>query len=154
MKLSAQLSIAEKHPNKVAGSGAACRDFARPQAHVHDDMQVVAHNRPGVNTTGENLAQLQNACLDPGLSMLETFAEIFVQATQPRSAHAAIDAVKRSGLGGVNKLAAGLGHGRTLGVRTLRENQIGRNFGSDSSEGWVSALRRAVRAATRCENIE
>ena len=102
---------------------------------MHDDMQVVAHNRPGVNTAGENLAQLQNACLDPGLSMLETFAEIFVQATQPRSAHAAIDAVKRSGLGGVNNLAAGLGRGRSLGVRALLENQFGRSLGSDLSEG-------------------
>ena len=54
------------------------------------DEKVVAHNRPGVNTAGENLAQLQNAGFSPRLSMLETFAEVFVQATQPRSAHAAI----------------------------------------------------------------
>ena len=67
--------------------------------------------------------------------MLETFAEVFIQAAQPRSAHAAVDAVKRSGLGWVNKLAAGLGHGRSLGVRALLENQIGRNLGSDLSEG-------------------
>ena len=103
-------------------------------------MQVVAHNRPVVNTAGENLAQLQNACLDPRLSILETFAEVFIQATQPRSTYAAVDAMKRSGLSWVNKLAAGLGHGRSLGVRTLLENQIGRNLGSDLSEGWVSAL--------------
>ena len=107
---------------------------------MHDDMQVVAHNRTGVNTAGENLAQLQNACLDPRLSMLETFAEVFIQATQPRSTYAAVDAMKRSGLRGVNKLAAGLGHRRSLGVRALLENQIGRNLGSDLSEGWVSAL--------------
>ena len=108
---------------------------------MHDDVQVVAHDRPGVNTAGENLAQLQNACLDPRFSVLETFAEVFVQATQPRSTYAAVDAMKRSGLRGVNKLAAGLGHGRSLGVRALLENQIGRNVGSDLSEGWVSALR-------------
>ena len=106
---------------------------------MHDDVQVVAHDRPRVHAAGKNLAQLQNACLDPRLSMLETFAEVFVQATQPRSAHAAVDAMKRSGLGWVNKLAAGLGHGRSLGVRALLENQIGRNLGSDLSEGWVSA---------------
>ena len=99
---------------------------------------MVAHNRPGVNTAGENFAQLQNAGFSPRLSMLETFAKVFVQATQPRSAHAAVDPMKRSGLRGVNKLAAGLGHGRSLGVRALRENQIGRNLGSDLSEGWVS----------------
>ena len=46
----------------------------------------------------------------------------------------------RSGLRGVNKLAAGLGHGRSLGVRALLENQIGRNLGSDLSKGWVSVL--------------
>ena len=102
-------------------------------------MQVVAHNRPGVNTAGENLAQLQNAGFNPRLSMLETFAEVFIQATQPRSTHAAVDAVRRSGLCWVNKLAAGLGHGRSLGVRALRKNQIGRSLGSDLSEGWVSA---------------
>ena len=58
--------------------------------------------------------------------------------------------MKRSGLGWVNKLAAGLGHGRSLGVRALLENQIGRNLGSDSSEGWVSAqLLGVVGAMTR-----
>ena len=73
------------------------------------DEKVVAHNRPGVNTAGENLAQLQNACLDPRLSMLETFAEVFIQATQPRSTYAAVDAMKRSGLGWVNKFGCGAG---------------------------------------------
>ena len=106
------------------------------------DEKVVAHNRPGVNTAGENLAQLQNACLDPRLSMLETFAEVFIQATQPRSTYAAIDAVKRSGLRGVNKLAAGLGHGPSLGARKLRENRIERNLGSDLSKWWVSTQLR------------
>ena len=106
---------------------------------MNDDVQVVAHDRPGVNTAGKNISQLQNARLDPGFPMLEVLAEVFVRATKPRSTHAAIDAVKRSGLGGVNKLAAGLGLGRSLGVRALRENQIGRSLGSDLSEGWVSA---------------
>ena len=78
--------------------------------------------------------------------MLETFAEVFIQAAQPRSAHAAVDAVKRSGLGWVNKLAAGLGHGRSLGVRALLENQIGRNLGSDLSEWWVSGLAVSYQA--------
>ena len=69
--------------------------------------------------------------------MLEAFAEVFVQATQPRSAHAAVYAVKSAGLGGIDELAARLGHGRSVGARALRENQIGRNFGSDLSEGCV-----------------
>ena len=133
-------SIAEKHPNKVAGSGAACRDFARPQAHVHDDVQVVAHDRPHVHAAGKNVAQRQNTRLNPRFTVLETFADVFIQAAQPRSMHAAVDAMKRSGLSGINKLAAGLGQRRSLGVRTLRENQIERNLGWDLSEGWVSAL--------------
>ena len=112
-------------------------------------MQVVAHNRPGVNTAGENLAQLQNACIEPKLSVLEAFVEIFIQATQSRSAHAAVDAMKRSGLSWVNKLAAGLGHGRSLGVRALLENQIGRSLGSDLSEGWVSERLWGQRACQR-----
>ena len=72
--------------------------------------------------------------------MLETFAEVFVPAAQPRSAHAAVDAVKGARLGWVNKLAAGLGHGPSLGARKLRENRIERNLGSDLSEWWVSGL--------------
>ena len=46
--------------------------------------------------------------------------------------------MKRSGLSGIDELAAGLGHGRSLGAQALRENRIGRNLGSDLSEGWVS----------------
>jgi len=69
--------------------------------------------------------------------VLEAFAEVFVQITQPRPAHTAVHGVKRSGLGGVDELAGRLGHGRSLGLRALIENQIGRSFGSDLSEGWV-----------------
>ena len=66
--------------------------------------------------------------------MLKAFANIFVEAAQPRPSDAAVDAVKRSGLGWVNELAAGLGHGRSLSAQALFENQIGRNLGSDLSE--------------------
>ena len=48
--------------------------------------------------------------------------------------NAAVDAMKGARLTWVNKLAAGLGHGRSLGVRASRENQIGRNLKSDLSE--------------------
>ena len=107
---------------------------------VHDDVQEIAHDRPCVHAAGKNLAEFQNTSFKPQFSVLETFAQIFIQAAQPRSAHAAVDAVKRSGLGGIDELAAGLSHGRTLGVRALLENQIGRSFGSDLSEGWVFAV--------------
>ena len=60
--------------------------------------------------------------------MLKTFAEVFVEAAQPRPAHTAVDAVKGSGLGGIDKLAARLGHGRRLDASALRRNRIGRNL--------------------------
>jgi len=108
--LSAERSIAKKHSNKVTGSGVASRYFARPQAHVDDDVQVIAHDRPRMNATGENIAKLQNARFHPGSSVLKTFTCVIVQAAKPRSAHAAIDAVIGAGLGRVNELAARLGH--------------------------------------------
>ena len=74
--------------------------------------------------------------------MFEALAEVFIQAAQPRPTHTAVNAVKRSGLCRVNKLAAGLGHGRSLGAQALNENQIGCNLGSDLSEGWVSIVPR------------
>ena len=77
--------------------------------------------------------------------MLKAFVQIIIEATQPRPAHAAVDAVKRSGLGWIDELAAGLSHGRSAGARALRENRIGRNLGSDLSEGWVSARQPGRR---------
>ena len=79
--------------------------FRRPAvcgrwAHVYDDVQVVAHDRPRVHATGKNVFQLQNTVFNPRFSVLETFVEAFIQAAQPRSAHAAVDAVKRSRLRG------------------------------------------------------
>ena len=49
-----------------------------------------------------------------------------------------MDALKRSGVGGVDELAARLGHGRTLDVRAFRENRIGRSLEWDLSERCVS----------------
>ena len=104
---------------------------------MHDNVQMIAHNSPSVNSAGKNVAQRQNAGFDPGSSVLEAFAEVFIEATQPRPAHATVDAVKCSGLSGIDELAAGLSHGRSVGAQALRENRIGRNLGSDLSEGWV-----------------
>ena len=73
--------------------------------------------------------------------MLEAFVNIFVEAAQPRSAHTAIDAVERSGLSWVDELATRLGHGRSLSAQALFENQIGRNVGSDLSEGWCRGFQ-------------
>ena len=63
--------------------------------------------------------------------MLEAFAKVFVQATQPRTTHTAVDAMECSGLSGIDELAAGLSHTRTLDARELCQNQIGSNLGSD-----------------------
>ena len=145
MKLRAKRGSA----GRIKLSPACGNFFRRPRirsrwAHVDDDMQVVAHDRPRVHAAGKNVSQLQNTGFNPHLSVLEAFAEIFIQAAQPRSAHAAVDAMKHSGLSGINKLAAGLGHRRSLDVRTLLENQIGCNLGSGLSDAWVSA------PASRC----
>ena len=56
--LRAKLGVVETHPNKVIGSGLASRDFARPQVHVQYEVQMIAHNRPGVNAARENVAKL------------------------------------------------------------------------------------------------
>ena len=108
-------------------------------------MEVVAHHCPCVNAAGKNIPQLQNTGFDPGFPMLEALAEVFVQATKPRSAHAAIHAMKSARLSWVNKLAAGLGHGRSVGARALRKDRIGCNLELDLSEGCLrSATNRSV----------
>ena len=56
--LRAKLGVVETHPNKVTDSGLASRDFARPQVHVQYEVQMIAHNRPGVNAARENVAKL------------------------------------------------------------------------------------------------
>ena len=114
--------------------------FRRPavcgyRAHVHDHVQVVAHNRTGMHAAGKNVSQLQNADFNQRFTVLESFAEVFVQAAKPRPARTPIHAVKRSGLGGIDELAARPDHGRSLGFQALRANQIGRNLGSDLSKG-------------------
>ena len=63
----------EKAPEQSSWLGAACRDFARPQAHVLDDVQVVAHDRPRVHPAGKNVSQLQDAGFNPRFTVLETF---------------------------------------------------------------------------------
>jgi len=63
-----------------------------------------------MNTTGENIAKFQNARFYPGSSVLEAFASVIVQAAEPVSAYAAIDAVIGASLGWVNELAARMDH--------------------------------------------
>ena len=83
---------------------------------MHDNVQMIAHHSTSVNSAGKNVVQRQNTRFDPRLSVLETFAEVFIEAAQPRPAHAAVEAVKRSGLSGIDELAAGLSHGRSVSL--------------------------------------
>ena len=92
---------------------------------MHHDVEMITHDRPGVNAARENLAEFQNAGFNPGSSMFEAFAEIFVQAAMPRSTHTAVDAVKRASLGRVDELAARLGHGRSLDLPVRRFGRLG-----------------------------
>ena len=65
--------------------------------------------------------------------MLFRSAEVFVQAAQPRSAHAAVDAVKGASLGRVDELAARLGHALSLDLPALRQYPAELRVASDLS---------------------
>ena len=100
---------------------------------MQNQEHMIAHDCPSVNTTGENLAEFQNAGFNTRLSVLKAFAEVFVQAAQPRSAHAAVDAVKCSGLCWIDELAARLGHERSLDLPALRQYPAELRVDSDLS---------------------
>jgi len=50
-------------------------------------MVVIAHNGVGVNASGKNLTQFQNALLDPRLSVLKEFFQIVIKPAEPRAPH-------------------------------------------------------------------
>ena len=106
---------------------------------MHYDVEMIAHDGPGVHAAGKNLAEFQNAGFNPGSSVFEAFAQVFVQAAQPRSAHAAVHTVKGARLCWIDELAAGLGHELSLPMLGLRGDRAGPRVESDFSEGWVSA---------------
>ncbi len=76
--------------------------------------------------------------------MFEGFAVVFVQAAQPRSAHAAVDAVNTARLCGVDELVAQLGHALSLPMPGSRGDRAGPRFGSDLSEGWLDLFDHAA----------
>ena len=119
---------------------------------MYDNVQMIAHHSPSVNAAGKNVTERQNAGFDPGSSVLEAFAEVFVQAAQPGPAHAAVDAVKHSGLGWIDELAAGLGHRRSVGAGALIRNQIARSFRSDLSEGCPNVLNASGHPSFAIKN--
>ena len=80
--------------------------------------------------------------------MFEAIAEEFVQAAQPRSAYAAVHAVKCASLCGVDELVARLGHEPSLPMPGLRGDRAGPKVGSDLSEGSVRAFLDLQISAT------
>ena len=112
---------------------------------MHDKVIVIAHHGVGVNAVGKDATQFKKSAFNTGPAVLKTSSRIGVEATQPRSAHTAVDTMESSGLGWIDELAAGLGHRRSLCQRALRENQIGRSFGSDLSD----ALNPKAKPTTR-----
>lgn len=75
--------------------------------------------------------------------MLEALAEVFIQAAQPKSAYAAVDAVEGARLYWIDELAARLEHRRRLNAVASRADQTGRNRGSDLSEAHTLPQRGA-----------
>lgn len=71
-----------------------CRSIGGIRVHVNQEVQVIAHDRPGIDSAGKNVAELQDSFFNPRLSVLEAFVRVFVLAARPGSAHAAVDAVK------------------------------------------------------------
>lgn len=105
---------------------------------MHNNVQVIAHNRPGMNAASENFAQLQNSGFNPEFTLLEAYVEVFVQAKKPRSGHAAVDAVKGPRLCWVDELAARLGQWAQFGGAGLIRKSDGALF--RCSEGNNSLL--------------
>ena len=117
---------------------------------MHHDVEMIAHHCPGVNAAGKNLAEFQNAGFNPRLSVFKAFAEVFVQAAQPRSTHTAVDAVKCSGLCWIDELAARLCHARSLDLPALRQYPTELRVASDLSLG---CSRRSHLHETLCQQI-
>jgi hypothetical protein len=106
---------------------------------------ILRFHRPRVNATGENTAKVQDARFNPRFAVFEAFAQIFIKAAQPRTAHAAVDAVIRACMGWVDELAAGLGHGRSLDARVVLGDRFGLRVGSEFSEMLVRRFLWRVR---------
>jgi hypothetical protein len=96
-------------------------------------MQVIAHYGIRVDTAGEDIAEFQNTFFDPWLTVFKASLGIAVKATQPGSAHTAMDAVIGASVIRIDKLAAGLGHFLSLLDASVVSNQTSLSFGSDYS---------------------
>ncbi len=81
-------------------------------------MQVVAHDRIGVNRDGEALGDEVDALRDPVLAVLEGPTAVAIDAAEERSPDAALDAVE--GAGAVERGDVGGGAGSWPSVAETR----------------------------------
>ena len=78
-------------------------------------MQVVAHNRVGMDAHRENLAELLDTCFDDRLAVFEGLPGVAVDTAEPSSPHASGNAVGSAALARFEKIAARIRHGRDGG---------------------------------------
>ena len=74
-------------------------------------MQVVAHDRVGVDADGKDLAEPVNTGFDDRFAVLEGFAGIGVDSAKLGASHAAGNAVVGAALAGFEERAPWVGHG-------------------------------------------
>lgn len=81
-----------------------------PGRKLHDQMQMIAHDRVGVDGDGEALRQETQPLFDPVLAVLERPSGVAVEPAQEGATDTALGAVIESVGTGLNELCAGLGH--------------------------------------------
>ena len=77
-------------------------------------VDVVAHHGVGVEADAEDLRELDQAGLDPGLAVVEGSTAERVKATEEGAADAAGDAVVVARSSGIDELVARCGHGGSV----------------------------------------
>jgi len=73
-------------------------------------MQMIAHDRVGVDRNRKAFAYQTDARLHPVLAMLERLSGIGIDTAKKRPSHAALDAMKGAFCTGNHKLSAGASH--------------------------------------------
>ena len=77
--------------------------------------------------------------------MFKRFAAVLIKSTQPRAPHAAVNQVGKLRLGSIDKLAAWLGHGLSLGMLEYDQHQTALKLDSDLSES-IKCANTAFRS--------
>ena len=74
-------------------------------------MQVVAHDRIGVDANRKDFSELLDACFDDGLAVFEGFLGVTVDSAEPSAPYRSGNAVVSAALAGFDEIAARIGHG-------------------------------------------